>query len=50
MDPKQRVGFRALKTEQFVLKGGCLLHEENLKKKIIFYYIFTFKGAGDFAN
>ena len=33
VDPKQRVGFMALKTEQFVLKGGCLLHEENFKKK-----------------
>lgn len=48
VDPKQWVGFRALKTEQFVLKDGCLLHEEI--KKDNFYYIFTFKGAGDFAN
>lgn len=39
VDPKQRVGFRALKTEQFVLKGGCLLHEENLKKNNFLLYI-----------
>lgn len=28
MNPKQLIGFGALKTEQFILKGDCLLHEE----------------------
>ena len=46
MDPKQRVGFRALKTEQFVLKGGCLLHEENFKKNnFLLSWVFLSCGS-----
>lgn len=49
MDPKQLIGFGAQKTEQFILKGDCFLHEELLKYHFLITYS-TFKGTGGFVK